>query len=127
MSGDPTQVRLFQPKEMSNADFQDHVINKLGDMHEAIGNLAESMPTPEALKHAVAEGLREVLADPEAWRAARDGMNTAVKQEVGGWLLSSAKAAFSKLAWLLVIGMVVYQLGGWSAVSSLFKATTAQN
>jgi hypothetical protein len=78
--------------------------------------------TVEAMRKAVAQGIHDAVSNPELWAAAVAAMQAKAKTEAGGWLIGSVKAAISKLAWLLMIGLGVYLIGGWTALVSLFKA-----
>lgn len=106
---------------LSDEDFKAHVIDSLGELHERVETLAQSIPTAQQLQQAVAGGMREALDDPDLWAAAMKGLSRAAQQEAGGWLFSGIRTALSRLAWLLVLGMLVYQFGGWTALTSIFK------
>lgn len=106
---------------MSERDFKAHVIDRLGDLNERLETLSDSMPTAAQLQQAVAGGMRQALEDPEIWTAAMKGVSKAAQQEAGGWLFAGVRTALSRAAWLLVLGMLVYQFGGWSALTSIFK------
>lgn len=125
MSAVPDDLRIIggQPihELMSERDFKAHVIDRLGDLNERLETLSESMPTAAQLQQAVAGGMRQALDDPEIWTAAMKGLSKAAQQEAGGWLFAGIRTALSRLAWLLVLGMLVYQFGGWTALTSIFK------
>jgi hypothetical protein len=106
---------------MSEREFKSHVIDRLGDLTERLETLSDSMPSAAQLQDAVAGGMRQALDDPEIWTAAMKGLSKAAQQEAGGWLFAGIRTALSRLAWLLVLGMLVYQFGGWSALTSIFK------
>lgn len=79
--------------------------------------------TTDNLSAAVAKGLREAISDPEFWRSASIALQQQAKAEAGGWLLGGLKLFLSRVMWILVIGLGVYMLGGWSALVALVKAT----
>lgn len=110
---------------MSERDFKAHVIDSLGVLNERLETLSDSMPTAAQLQQAVAGGMRQALDDPEIWTAAMKGLSRAAQQEAGGWLFAGIRTALSRAAWLLVLGMLVYQFGGWSALTSIFKPGAA--
>lgn len=126
MAAAPDDLRLLgghQAHElMSERDFKAHVIDRLGDLTERLDTLSDSMPTAAQLQDAVAGGMREALDDPRIWSAAMKGLSKAAQQEAGGWLFAGIRTAISRMAWVLVLGMLVYQFGGWSALTSLFKS-----
>ena len=78
--------------------------------------------TAEDLSHAVAAGLKQAISDPQFWDSAVYAMQGRAKEQAGGWLLGGLRAMLSKLAWIAVIGLSVYLLGGWQAVVAVFKA-----
>ncbi len=75
------------------------------------------------VRSAVSEGIRDAWADPGFWDAAIKAFQARAQVEAGGWLLGSLKTVVSRAAWLVVVGLGVYLLGGWSALISLFKST----
>lgn len=110
---------------MTEGQFKAHVIDRLGDLTERVDTLADAVPTADQLQHAVARGMREALDDPDIWSAAMKGLSRAAQQEAGGWLFSGIKTTLSRLAWLIVLGLLVYQYGGWSKMVAFFKEGAA--
>lgn len=125
MSAAPDDLRIIGGQTahelMSERDFKSHVIDRLGELTERMDTLSDSMPTAAQLQDAVAGGMREALDDPRIWSSAMQGLTKAAQQEAGGWLFAGIRTALSRLAWLLVLGMLVYQFGGWSALTAIFK------
>jgi len=80
----------------------------------------------EDIASAIESGIRAAVSDPALWSAAVAAMRAHARQEAGTWLFSGLGAAFSKLAWVLVIGLGVYLLGGWSALASFIKSGVHQ-
>lgn len=110
---------------MTEGQFKAHVIDRLGELTERVDTLADAVPTAGQLQHAVALGMREALDDPDIWSAAMKGLSRAAQQEAGGWLFSGVRTALSRLAWLVVLGLLVYQFGGWSKLVAFFKEGVA--
>jgi len=81
--------------------------------------------TPEAVRAAVAQGLLDAIQHDEFWPALSSGMQRHVTTQAGGWLLGSVKAALSKLMLFLVLGLMVYLIGGWAGLVALFKGAQA--
>lgn len=106
---------------MTPEQFQGHVVDKLGAMHEQLAEVAAAS-SPANLQAAVASGIREAATDPELWASIMTAVRTQAQQEAGGWLLGGIKAVFNRLALLVVVGMGVYLLGGWSALVAIFKS-----
>lgn len=126
MSSSQDDVRILvgghSHELLSEHEFKAHVIERLGDLTERLDTLSQSMPNATQLRDAVAGGVRQALDDPEVWSAAMKGLSKAAQQEAGGWLFSGIRTAFSRAAWLLVLGLLVYQFGGWTALTSIFKS-----
>lgn len=117
MSAAADDVRMFSA-DPAEDKFRAHVIGQLGELREAVSEVA----TPASLSHAVAEGTRRALADPETWAEAMKGIQKAAQQEAGGWLFGGIRAFISKAAWVVLIGLGVYLLGGWAALAAFLKA-----
>lgn len=77
----------------------------------------------ELVTDATAAGIKKALSDPDMWAAASEGMRKHAATEAGGWLISGVKAGVSRIAWIMLIGLGVYLIGGWAALVSLFKAS----
>jgi hypothetical protein len=78
--------------------------------------------TADDVSDAVARGIRTAVSDPSVWSAALLAMQSHAKTEAGGWLLGGIKAALSRMAWVVIIGLSVYMVGGWAALAALFKS-----
>lgn len=70
---------------------------------------------------AVAEGIREAVADPATWDAAGQAMQDRAQRVAGGWLIGGARALLQRAAWVVAILSGVYALGGWGAVVAWVK------
>lgn len=77
----------------------------------------------ELVAEATADGIKRAVADPALWAAASEGMRRHASAEAGGWLLSGLRIAFSRVAWLAVISLGIYLVGGWSALVAFIKAS----
>ena len=85
-------------------------------MREAMGEaLVRSLP--EALPKA-AIGL---VRDPAFWDAANEGMQAHVSNKAGGWLMKMIWLSVSKVFLFLVLGSLMYALGGWALVAKFFS------
>lgn len=78
---------------------------------------------PDAVRQAVAAGIRDAVSDPKLWTAAVEAMQSQAQSKAGGWLLGMLRAAFSKMFLFLAVGLAVYAVGGWGALAALFKTT----
>jgi|LakMenEpi03Aug12_release.lakeMendotaPanAssembly.Ray.scaffolds.fasta_scaffold3050800_1 hypothetical protein len=77
------------------------------------------------VRKAVSEGLRDAWSDPEFWAAAVTAIQSRAQTHAGGWLFGGIRTVVSRAAWLTVIGLGVYLLGGWGALVALFKAVVS--
>jgi len=119
VSADPSLVRAFTAGQEINDDhFRAHVIDQLGELREAMSEVA----TPDGIAKAVEDGMRSALVNPETWAEAMKGIQKAAQQEAGGWLIGGIKSFLSRVAWVVVIGLGVYMLGGWTALAALLKS-----
>ena len=108
---------------------QQAVESKLDGLAEMIGAVHESVEARQvdidAIRIAVRDGIVAAASDREVWKIALDTLVPVARHhaqaEAGGWLLGGVKAFMSKLAWVAVIGMGIYLVGGWSALLSFFK------
>lgn len=74
----------------------------------------------EALPKAMPIGLKASLKDPEVWAAASEGMQQHVSNKAGGWIMKTVLMFFSRLMLFLVLGSIVYALGGWPLLAKIF-------
>jgi hypothetical protein len=82
---------------------------------------APNQITARAIENAVAAGIQAAVSDPNTWNLAGQAMRQQAEAHAGGWLMAGIKAALTKVAWVSVIFLGVYMLGGWGAVVSLLK------
>jgi hypothetical protein len=80
--------------------------------------------TKNELREAVSEGFRDAISDPAFWDAAMTAIQSRAQQEAGGWLLGGVKKFLQKAAWILVIGLGLYLVGGWAALVAFIKANS---
>lgn len=83
----------------------------------------------EAMQHAVRAGLRDALTDKEVlalfWGSAFEAMQSRATRETGRFVLGGIRGVASKAFWLLILGAIAFQFGGWAAVQAAWKAITA--
>ena len=78
--------------------------------------------TEAKLRDAVSAGIREAVSDPELWTQMLRAVQAHAQQEAGGWLFGGIKAALSKLAWFIVIGLGIYLMCGWTGLAAFLKS-----
>ena len=74
------------------------------------------------LTAALQQGLISAASDPDTWAAMVRGARSATERRAGRWVLGSVWAVTRKGLLLLALGMIVYSVGGWTALTALFKS-----
>ena len=100
----------------------DALADMVGDLHELVESRS---PNEEALRIAVRDGIVAAASDPEVWSVAIGTLRKQAHAEAGGWLFGGLSAFFSKVAWLFLIGLGIYLIGGWSALVAFVKSGAA--
>lgn len=88
---------------------------------EVVSRLEEKTLNPQALSDAVAAGMRQAVSSPEFWDDGLAAMGKHTKEAAGGFLLQGVGGAFKKSLLFIGAGLLVYSVGGWSGLASLFK------
>lgn len=81
--------------------------------------------TPEDIAAALRGAIAQAASSPETWAAAVSGMRQATERNAGRWLIGGVWAVARKVLVITALGMLVYSVGGWSALAGLFKAVAA--
>lgn len=107
------------------ATAQEVIENKMDYLAEMIGNVHELVEqrssNDEALRAAVRAGIVAAASDPDVWAVAITTLRSQMHHEAGSWLFGGVRAFFSRVAWVCLIGLGVYLIGGWSALMALVK------
>jgi hypothetical protein len=74
----------------------------------------------EAVVESLPRALKEAARDPEMWAAANEGIQEHVSTKAGSWLMKIIWLAISRVLLFIVLGSVVYAVGGWSLVAKIF-------
>lgn len=110
------------PSTLTPQQALDRKMDALADM---IGNVHELVerrtPSDEAVRVAVRDGIVAAASDREVWATAIGTLREQAKSEAGGWLFGGIKSFFTRVAWILVIGLGIYLVGGWSALVAFLK------
>lgn len=99
-----------------------HVVDQLGDIKELATDIAAKTLTRDDMSQAVSDGVLRAMRDPQFWPAFTSGMHGYASAEAGGWLFGSIKAAVSKIFLFMLLGLLVYMVGGWSGLVAFFKS-----
>lgn len=85
----------------------------------------------EAMADAVRHGFREAMTDKETlalfWAAAFDAMQSRATRETGRFVLGGLRSMAARGFWFLLLGLVTYQAGGWTALVAAWKAMSASH
>jgi hypothetical protein len=103
----------------------EQVLDAVHNAQDQIASIQTRTLTSEQIATAVAHGIAQAVSDPKVWSAALVAVQSRAKTEAGGWLFGGLKAVFSKIAWVLFIGMGIYLVGGWSALAAFLKTGVA--
>ncbi len=96
----------------------DALAEMIGNVHETVENRT---PDELALRAAVRDGIVAAASDSHVWSVAIETLQGQAQKQAGGWLLGGIKAVFVRLAWVFVIGLGIYLIGGWSALVAFLK------
>lgn len=80
----------------------------------------------EAVREAVRDGIRDVLHDRDSldafWSSAYGVLQESATKQTGRLVLGSIKAVAAKGSLFVILGMLVYSIGGWTAVSKVWSS-----
>lgn len=120
---------------MSSADARDSRISvvdqeaieaHLGLVLERIEAVEQAALKPADITASVRAGIAEAACNPDTWAAAVSGIRASTEHHAGRWLVGAMWSVLRKALVVIVIGMLVYSVGGWSALSALWKAVWGQ-
>ncbi len=113
---------------LTHAEALDLKMDALADMIGNVHELVESRsPNEEALRTAVRDGIVAAASDPHVWSVAIETLKGQAQSQAGGWLIGRVKSFISTILWVFVLGMLVYMMGGWSALVTFLKHGTTAN
>jgi len=85
----------------------------------------------DAVKKAVADGIKAAVSDPETvgafWASGLTQLQRGAQQQTGRFVLFSIKGIGSRALQFLLLGSIVYSLGGWTAVAKLWHTLWSGN
>ena len=77
----------------------------------------------DSLTSAVPMAIRAAARDPETWAAMQSGWADHLSNRAGNWMMKMVWHAVGRLMMFVVLGSLVYAMGGWTAVAALFGST----
>lgn len=84
----------------------------------------------QLMKRSVADGIREVVRDPEAleafWGGAATVLQRQARERTGGFVLGALSGLLSRVWLFVLLAGIVYALGGWAALGKLWAALSPE-
>jgi hypothetical protein len=77
---------------------------------------------PERIGEAIQQANMRTVSDPAFWSAAGAALRREARDQAGGFVLDGVRNTFRWVAWVMLIGMGVYLVGGWTALLALVKS-----
>lgn len=78
-----------------------------------------------AVRQAVAEGIKAAVRDPdtvaEFWGSGLKQLQAGAARQTGAFVLGGLRGVGLRLFQFLILGSIVYSLGGWAAVAKLWN------
>lgn len=111
-------------EEMTDAAFRAHVIDKLGNLHVSVDNIAPAA-TEEAMKRAFSAALHEFIESDRTWEKCGEKVSALAQKQVGSWLVGGLKTALMRLFWLGIGALVIWHFFGWTGLVSFFKGSSS--
>lgn len=74
------------------------------------------------LTAALQQGIISAASDPDTWAAAIRGMRSATERHAGRLMFGVVWGTLRRVAAIVAIGMLIYSIGGWTALSGLLKS-----
>ena len=98
----------------------EHFERSIGLVLDRLVAVEAGQLTNADLAAAVGAGIATALANPATWCGAADGVRKAAEQQAGSWLMGWFLRWLLRGALLMGGGVIVYQLGGWSALAAMW-------
>lgn len=117
----PVQVISDSSRKL-HIDDMEAIEGHLGLVMSRIEDISKAALTPEHITEAVASGLIAALHDERTWAAAAAGIRTSAQREAGNILVSALSGVLKKVTLFSVAGLLVYWVGGWSALAAVWHA-----
>lgn len=77
---------------------------------------------PDQIGVSIEKAIKRAVADRQTWHTAGEALHEVAKERAGGWLFGGLQVLFSRAMWLLIIGVGIYMLGGWTALAGAIKS-----
>lgn len=106
---------------MSTQDMET-IEGHLGLVLSRIDAIGATALTKDDITQAMRAGFVAALHDEDTWAAAARGIRRRAHREAGNLMVDALTGALKKLLLFAVAGLLVYSIGGWSALAGAWKA-----
>ena len=114
----------MSPEAEKLLDAVNVVSDQVTAVHGAVDDHAAAVK--DKTREAMAEAIKEAMRDKEAvsafWSSAADVLMQYGQQQTGKLVIGGIKGVLSRLGLFLVLGLLVYSVGGWGALATAWKA-----
>ena len=97
---------------------------QMGYVMERLDSIEAKALKPDDIARALQQAIMAAAQSPETWSAALTGAKAATSNHAGRVVLGALGALASRALLVLVIGMLVYSVGGWTALAKVWNAVT---
>lgn len=129
MTGSTEDLRIIHAAvhvdEMSETAFPAHVIDKLGNLHESVENIAPAA-TEEAMERAFSSALNNFIESDRTWEKCGEKVSKLAQKQAGAFILDGLKTMAKRVFWLGIGALFIWHYFGWSGLVSFFKAGHTQ-
>jgi len=94
----------------------------LGLVLSRVEEISKAALTPADISKAMRDGFVAALHDDATWAAAAKGIRTSAHREAGNILVGALSGVLKKALMFSVAGLLVYWIGGWSALAAVWSA-----
>ena len=115
-------VRIVSDTQRIAAADMEVLEQHLGLVMSRIEDVSKAALPQQQMADAGRAGLIEALHDERTWAAAAAGIRTSAHREAGNILVDALSGAFRKAMMFAVAGLLVYWVGGWSALAAVWHA-----
>lgn len=104
----------------------DQTMNEISLLNLRLSDLESTMKEEAGkTREAMPEAIREIVTDEKTmslfWSAAFDSLQAAAQKHTGRILFSGLKALASRAMLFVALGLIVYSIGGWTALVKLWS------
>ena len=117
----PVHVVSDSAKKLHVEDMET-IEGHLGLVLSRIEDISKAALTPADISKAMRDGFVAALHDDATWAAAAKGIRNSAHREAGNILVGALSGVFKKVTLFSVAGLLVYWIGGWSALAAVWHA-----